>query len=191
MTGHWDCGDQVARRPLAADAATEVPCPAATPGTLPLWRAAPPLEAATPLRARPAHHVVPHRLGGQRHVTDNQAPSLAPTSPGPARLAAPGCVALMPRVVRVHSRAAPRIGPHLRPPLLASQGPRTVSSLCQVPGRPHGFCLLLTPQAGAQWGASGLLLHLPLANFNTFCPYWKNLSLLRITWARDSTLPIS
>lgn len=191
MTGPWDCGDQVAPRPLAADAVTEVPCPAATPGTLPLWRAAPPLEAATPLRARPAHHVVPHRLGGQRHVTDNQAPSLAPTSPGPARLAAPGCVALMPRVVRVHSRAAPRIGPHLRPPLLASQGPRTVSSLCQVPGRPHRFCLLLAPQAGAQWGASGLLLHLPLANFNTFCPYWKNLSLLRITWARDSTLPIS
>lgn len=100
MTGPWDCGDQVAPRPLAADAVTEVPCPAATPGTLPLWRAAPPLEAATPLRARPAHHVVPHRLGGQRHVTDNQAPSLAPTSPGPARLAAPGCVALMPRVVR-------------------------------------------------------------------------------------------
>lgn len=183
VTGPWGCGDQVAWRPLAADAATEVLCPATTPGTL--------LEAATPLRARPAHHVVPHRLGGQRHVTDKQAPSLAPTSPGPARLAAPGCVALMPRVVRVHSRAAPRIGPHLRPPLLASQGSRTVCSLCQVPGRPHRFCLLLAPQAGAQWGASGLLLHLPLANFNSFCPYWKNLSLLRITWARDSTLPIS
>lgn len=127
------------------------------PGTLPLWRAAPPLETATPPRARPAHHVVspPPGWATPRDGQPGPAPSLAPTSPAPARLAAPGRIALVRWVVRVHSRAAPRIGPHLWPPLLASQGLRTVSSLCLVPGRPHHSCLLLAPQAGGQWGASG------------------------------------
>lgn len=169
MTGPWGCGDQVAWRPLAAGAAAEVLCQAATRKLLELsrfgvgprpWRQPRPCGLAPPITWFP-----PPGWATPRDGQPGPAPSLAPTSPAPARLAAPGCVPLKSRVVRVHARAAPGIGPHLRPPLLASQGPRTVSSLYQAPGRPHRSCLLLAPQAGAQWGAAGLLLHLLLANF--------------------------